>query len=273
MYAPDFSLCSNTPLCAAPLPQLPLCYLWQWELVNDGEHMWRHKCPVLMLFLGLAVLYPNLNVTTSEVRDSACWEKQRVPWPRAVRKEVLVAQSWLTLCDPMGYSPPGPSVRGILQARILQWVAISFSRGSSRPRDRTEDSCIAGRFLIIWGTREVLEQWRPLFKYSKVPQASRKTEFWVNTALGLDLSLGHLKQRLLIPGYCVDQIAECGRKSAGFSWILALSLFLPQACVFPPPFQWSQVSLSMVPSVSREASHAQQPKRRPSATQSEQTEE
>ena len=45
-----------------------------------------------MLFLGLAVLYPNLNVTMSEVRDSACWEKQRVPWPRAVRKEVLVTQ-------------------------------------------------------------------------------------------------------------------------------------------------------------------------------------
>ena len=47
----------------------------------------------------------------------------------------LVAQSCPTLCHPMDCSPPGFSVHGILQARILEWVAISFSRGSSRPRD------------------------------------------------------------------------------------------------------------------------------------------
>ena len=49
--------------------------------------------------------------------------------------ESEVAQSCLTLCDPMDCSPPGSSVHGILQARILEWVAISFSRGSSQPRD------------------------------------------------------------------------------------------------------------------------------------------
>ena len=52
----------------------------------------------------------------------------------------LVAKSYPTLCDPMDCSPPGSSVHGILQARILEWVAISFSRGSSRPRDRTHIS-------------------------------------------------------------------------------------------------------------------------------------
>ena len=46
-----------------------------------------------------------------------------------------VAQSCLTLCDPMDSSQPGSSIRGIFQARILEWIAISFSRGSSRPRD------------------------------------------------------------------------------------------------------------------------------------------
>ena len=46
-----------------------------------------------------------------------------------------VTQSHLTLCDPMDCSPPGSSVLGILQARILEWVAIPFSRGSSQPRD------------------------------------------------------------------------------------------------------------------------------------------
>ena len=49
-----------------------------------------------------------------------------------------VAQSCPTLCDPADCSPPGSSVHGILQARILEWVAISFSRGSSQPRSRTQ---------------------------------------------------------------------------------------------------------------------------------------
>ena len=53
------------------------------------------------------------------------------------KKESEVAQSCPTLCDPMNCRPPGSSVHGILQARILEWVAISFSRGSSQPRDRT----------------------------------------------------------------------------------------------------------------------------------------
>ena len=50
-----------------------------------------------------------------------------------------------TLCDPMDCSLPGSSVHGILQARILEWVAIPFSRGSSQSRDQTQVSCIAGR--------------------------------------------------------------------------------------------------------------------------------
>ena len=57
-------------------------------------------------------------------------------------------------CDPMGCSLPGSSVHIILQARILEWVAIPFSRGSSWPRDGTQVSRIAGRFFTIWATRE-----------------------------------------------------------------------------------------------------------------------
>ena len=51
-------------------------------------------------------------------------------------------QSCLTLCDPMDRSLPGSSVHGILQARILEWGAVPFSRGSSQPRDRTRISCV-----------------------------------------------------------------------------------------------------------------------------------
>ena len=60
---------------------------------------------------------------------------------------VLVAQLCLTLCDPMDRNPPGSSVHGVLQARILEWVAIPFSRGSSHHRDQNQVSCIAGRFF------------------------------------------------------------------------------------------------------------------------------
>ena len=56
----------------------------------------------------------------------------------------------------MECSLTGSSVHGILQARVLEWVAISFSRGSSQPRDWTRVSCIIGRFFTIWATREVL---------------------------------------------------------------------------------------------------------------------
>ena len=60
-----------------------------------------------------------------------------------------VAQLCLALCDPMDYV-----VYGILQARILEWVAIPFSRGSFQPRVRTQVFCIAGGFFTSWATRE-----------------------------------------------------------------------------------------------------------------------
>ena len=69
-------------------------------------------------------------------------------------------QSCLTLCDPIDGSPPCSSVHGIFQARILEWVAIFLSRGTSPPRDGTWVSCIAGGFLTNWATREVAPLWR-----------------------------------------------------------------------------------------------------------------
>ena len=62
--------------------------------------------------------------------------------------------SHVQLCDPMDCSLPGFSIHGIFQARVLEWVAISFSRGSSWPRDQTQVSCIAGRRFTLWATRE-----------------------------------------------------------------------------------------------------------------------
>ena len=67
----------------------------------------------------------------------------------------LVTESCLTLCDSMDCRPPGSSVHGALQARILEWVTMPSSRGSSQPKDWTQVSCITGRFFTIWATREL----------------------------------------------------------------------------------------------------------------------
>ena len=81
--------------------------------------------------------------------------------------KMLVIQSCPILCDLMDCCPPGSSVHGILQARILEWVAIPSSRGSSRPRDWTQVSCTAGRFFTIW-TTVVWSKWVWLQNSQKV---------------------------------------------------------------------------------------------------------
>ena len=73
-----------------------------------------------------------------------------------IKVKVLVVQSCPTLCDPMACNPPGSSVHEILQAGILEWVAMPFSRGSSRPRDQTRVSyvsCTGGQVLYHLGIK------------------------------------------------------------------------------------------------------------------------
>ena len=76
---------------------------------------------------------------------------------------LLVAKSWLILCDPMDCSLPGSSVHGISQARILEWIAILFSRGSSQPRDPT--LALAGGFFTTEPPRKPI-QIVSLYKYT-----------------------------------------------------------------------------------------------------------
>ena len=67
---------------------------------------------------------------------------------------LLGAQLYPAFCEPRDCSQPGSSVHVILQTRILEWIAIPFSRGFSQPRDQTWVSCIASRFLTVWATIE-----------------------------------------------------------------------------------------------------------------------
>ena len=107
------------------------------------------------------------DILDGPVTKTLC-SQSRDPWLRSLIREIdpaccsydlamllcFIAQSCLTLCDPMDCSSPGSSAHGILQARVWEWVAISFSRGSSRHRDWTWISCTAGRFFTISATRE-----------------------------------------------------------------------------------------------------------------------
>ena len=87
-----------------------------------------------------------------------------VSWKKQIFNSASVHEgSWCscvlicpTLCDSLDCSLPGSSVYGILQARLLEWIATSSSRGSSQPRNWTCVSCIAGGFFTKWATREAL---------------------------------------------------------------------------------------------------------------------
>ena len=107
--------------------------LWQWESISMTKSKFNIGESKLRLSIG---------------RLNLC-----------VAKESEVAQSCPTLWDLLDCSLPGSSIPGIFQARVLEWVAISFSRGSSQLRDWTWVSHIAGRHFIIWATREA---WRNL---------------------------------------------------------------------------------------------------------------
>ena len=82
-----------------------------------------------------------------------------------------VPQSCLTLCDPTDCILPGSSVHAIFQEIVLEWIAISFSRGSSQPRARTQVSHIVDRRFTVWATREVKMSILPqmIYRFNAIP--------------------------------------------------------------------------------------------------------
>ena len=138
----------------------------------------------------------------------------------------LVTQSCLTLCDPMDCSLLGSSVHGIFQARILEWVAISFSRGSSNTREWTWVSRIAGRFFTIWATREahmshIIEQWTSYLN-------SRHTA----TSSGRFVYLGHVKMPL------VDHYFQEENLLIQISWFFIFYQTFPISSVILYLYSW-----------------------------------
>ena len=130
---------------------------------QEGQHMgmnWRSLCGIVILVSLLLDLHVrsiagcpvcwHLMFTKVEIKHLECyfflWVLNRAKWS-------AVTWSCPTLCDSMNCSLPGSSVHGIFQAIVLEWIAIPFSRGSSRPRDWTQ----VDRCFTVWATREVTE--------------------------------------------------------------------------------------------------------------------
>ena len=116
--------------------------------------------------------------------------------------ESEVAQSCPTLCNLVDCSLPGSSVHGILQARILEWVAISSSRGSSQPRDWTLISCVTGRCFNLWATCESL--YCTLVTYNIILQLYfnlKKKEFFSGKSFFFpsNFSIGSISQLCFFP--------------------------------------------------------------------------
>ena len=126
------------------------------------------------------------------------------------------AQSCLTPCDPMDCSLPGSSVRGIPQARTLEWVAISSSRGSSWPRDRSCVSCIDRRFLYCSAAK-------PLLDLQRVQ--------WLELRPGVNIPGG----RFTVTTFPLCGKAELRLEELG-PWVPNILKSKPGSLVFPGPF-------------------------------------
>ena len=145
------------------------CYAlsaWRlWYVLGEGKQE-RQTCPQLinigkikkeltrdMIMKELIQMWMILEILTEEVAVRLSLES----WIEMRCAMCVLIQLCPTLCDPLDCSPPGSSVHGIFQARILEWVAISF-RGSSWPRHQTCVSLITGGFFICWAIREMMRE-------------------------------------------------------------------------------------------------------------------
>ena len=115
-----------------------------YGVTQTGGHDWSDLAAAVAYCNNFFYLFSDSKALSPRLYHS---ESSEVKWSE-------VTQSCPTLCNPMDCSVPGSSVHGILQAKILECVAISFSTGSSQPRDRTEVSHIAVRHFTLWATRE-----------------------------------------------------------------------------------------------------------------------
>ena len=159
-----------------------------WRIPGTGEpgglpSLWSHRIGHNWSDLAAAML----NLLKFSMKESNSWNTVWIKW----QVQVKIAQLCLTLFNPMNCRLPGSSVHWLLKARILEWVAIPFCRGSSQPRDQAQVSHIAGGVFIIWAIKNVYKLfnhtlgkhyywcWKLSFTIHWCPNQISETEFWV----------------------------------------------------------------------------------------------
>ena len=142
---------------------------------------WPNHIPVLGQVVNVLPTVSNFLLFTSTLLYIWCESESK--------SEREVTQSCPTLCDPTDCSLPGSSVHGIFQARVLEWVAISFSRGSSRPRDQTRVSLIVGRCFYRLSQASPVYLVSPLKLIGEVDLQTRFLLFLLNKACGVPFSI------------------------------------------------------------------------------------
>ena len=120
------------------------------QINNSVFHIYCLNNLIYIYYLIYNSYHFNIQITTWKLRNANIFSKLKFH----LRRWMIATQSCPTLWDPMDCSLPSSFVHGILQARILKWVAISFSSASSQPRDRTQVSCMASRLFTIWTTKK-----------------------------------------------------------------------------------------------------------------------
>ena len=135
--------------------------------------LYYHTAIILLDFPGYTVVKKKSTWQWKRYRRCGfdLWVKE-IPLSRKwqVKVKLKVSQLCLTLCSPVNYT-----VHGILQARILEWVAFPFSRGSSQPRDQTQVSHIADTFFTSGATRDVQVEWKSILEWVASPFSSRSS--------------------------------------------------------------------------------------------------
>ena len=146
---------ARSTFCIWLFEMLPL-RIWKTSMVKIPTYTkWRmlvvwmvSQVAIFHLFLTeTAIREPLRKLVQLDIPDSFLFIS--IEWMSEWRCSVMSTSLW-----PMDCGLPGSSVYGIFQARVLEWIAISFSRGSSWPRDRTWVSCIVGRCFTVWAIRE-----------------------------------------------------------------------------------------------------------------------
>ena len=167
-------------------------------------------------------------------------------FPSGMKVKVKVVQLCPALCDPMDYI-----VHGILQFRILEWVAFSFSRGSSQPRDQTQISHIAGGFLTNWAMKEALCE--PLSTWTvacqaPLPMEFSRQEYWSKLPCPPPGDFPNPRIKPRSPTFQVDSLpSESSGKNMGItSYIQKSASYCSKVCFSFSPHLWRFLSLSWI---------------------------